>query len=65
MSGVEIKQVVRSPRARRSALRGQISAAKKQPEIKGLKALPGVTYVRVSDDQGLMDDDVLALLEGN
>ena len=33
------------------------------PEIKGLRALQGVTYVSVSDKNGRMDDDLFDMLE--
>ena len=32
------------------------------PEVQGLRALPGVTYVSVSDEDGRMDDDLFDLL---
>lgn len=33
------------------------------PEIKGIRALQGVTYVSVSDKNGRMDDDLFELVE--
>jgi CBS domain containing-hemolysin-like protein len=42
-------------------LEAQLAA--QNPEIKGLRALQGVTYVSVSDKNGRMDDDLFEHVE--
>jgi hypothetical protein len=50
MRGVAVADGDRAPRAAHN------------PEIKGLRALQGVTYLSVSDKKGQMDDDLFYLL---
>jgi hypothetical protein len=44
------------------ANRDRVPQSAQNPEIKGLRALQGVTYVSVSDKNGRMDDDMFDLL---
>lgn len=49
-------------RGRAAANENRAQKTTQTPEIKGLCALCGATYVTVSDGVGLMDDDLFELL---